>query len=200
MLFFSNEDMPDPDNDMLQSPAGSPLQSPAGSPLQPPAGSPLQSPAGSPLQQSPEGIPSFQSHREKFLEYLDKAEQKWDSNEQFRKAWCYMEKQMGTALNGNENTLCRKLYGFGFERKRKNSHEMPVGSQHLARRRFKHRGRYAAPAGRRPKPAADEPERFVIGDEDVTLRPPPKKKAREQKRDHNLMASVAQNKPGSKKH
>ena len=200
MLFFSNEDMPDPDNDMLQSPAGSPLQSPAGSPLQPPAGSPLQSPAGSPLQQSPEGIPSFQSHREKFLEYLDKAEQKWDSNEQFRKAWCYMEKQMGTALNGNENTLCRKLYGFGFERKRKNSHEMPVGSQHIARRRFKHRGRYAAPAGRRPKPAADEPERFVIGDEDVTLRPPPKKKAREQKRDHNLMASVAQNKPGSKKH
>ena len=191
---------PDPDNDMLQSPAGSPLQSPAGSPLQPPAGSPLQSPAGSPLQQSPEGIPSFQSHREKFLEYLDKAEQKWDSNEQFRKAWCYMEKQMGTALNGNENTLCRKLYGFGFERKRKNSHEMPVGSQHIARRRFKHRGRYAAPAGRRPKPAADEPERFVIGDEDVTLRPPPKKKAREQKRDHNLMASVAQNKPGSKKH
>ena len=185
--------MPDPDNDMLQSPAGSPLQPPAGSPLQSPAGSPLQ-------QQSPEGIPRFQSHREKFLEYLDKAEQKWDSNEQFRKAWCYMEKQMGTALNGNENTLCRKLYGFGFERKRKNSHEMPVGSQHLARRRFKHRGRYAAPAGRRPKPAADEPERFVIGDEDVTLRPPPKKKAREQKRDHNLMASVAQNKPGSKKH
>ena len=200
MLFFSNEDMPDPDNDMLQSPAGSPLQSPAGSPLQSPAGSPLQSPAGSPLQQSPEGIPSFQSHREKFLEYLDKAEQKWDSNEQFRKAWCYMEKQMGTALNGNENTLCRKLYGFGFERKRKNSHEIPVGSQHLARRRYAHRGRYAAPAGRRPKPAADEPERFVIGDEDVTLRPPPKKKAREQKRDHNLMASVAQNKPGSKKH
>ena len=200
MFFFSNEDMPDPDNDMLQSPAGSPLQSPAGSPLQPPAGSPLQSPAGSPLQQSPEGIPSFQSHREKFLEYLDKAEQKWDSNEQFRKAWCYMEKQMGTALNGNENTLCRKLYGFGFERKRKNSHEIPVGSQHLARRRYAHRGRYAAPAGRRPKPAADEPERFVIGDEDVTLRPPPKKKAREQKRDHNLMASVAQNKPGSKKH
>ena len=63
-----------------------------------------------------------------------------------------------------------------------------------------HRGRYAAPAGRRPKPAADEPERFEIGDEDVTLRPPPKKKAREQKRNHNLMASVAQNKPSSKKH
>ena len=184
--------MPDPDNDMLQSPAGSPLQSPAGSPL--------QSPAGSPLQQSPEGIPSFQSHREKFLEFLDKAEQKWDSNEQFRKAWCCMEKQMGTALNGNENTLCRKLYGFGFERKRKNSHEITIGSQHIARRRYKHRGRYAAPAGRRPKPAADEPERFEIGDEDVTLRPPPRKKAREQKRDHNLMASVAQNKPGSKKH
>ena len=144
MFFFSHEDMPDPDNDMLQSPAGSPQQSPAGSPLQSP-------PAGSPLQQSPEGIPSFQSHREKFLEYLDKAEQKWDTNEQFRKAWCYMEKQMGTALNGNENTLCRKLFGFGHERKRKNSQEIQIGSQHVARRRFKHRGRYAAPAGRRPK-------------------------------------------------
>ena len=46
----------------------------------------------------------------------------------------------------------------------------------------------------------DEPERFVVDDEEVTLRPPPKKKAREQKRGHDLMASVAQNKPGSKKH
>ena len=201
MFFFSNEDIPDPDIDMQSPSAGSPLQSPAGSPLQSAAGSPLQSPpAGSPLQQSPEGIPSFQSHREKFLEYLDKAEQKWDTNEQFRKAWCYMEKQMGTALNGNENTLCRKLFGFGHERKKKNSQEIPIGSQHIARRRFQHRGRYAAPAGRRPKPAADQPERFVVDDEEVTLRPPPKKKAREQKRGHDLMASVAQNKPGSKKH
>ena len=67
-------------------------------------------------------------------------------------------------------------------------------------KKFAHRGRYAAPAGRRPKPAADQPERFVVDDEEVTLRPPPKKKAREQKRGHDLMASVAQNKPGSKKH
>ena len=50
-------------------------------------------------------------------------------------------------------------------------------------------------AGRRPKPAADQPERFVVDDEEVKLRPPPKKKAREQKRGHDLMASVAQNKP-----
>ena len=152
------------------------------------------------MRQCGEAVWSFQSHREKFLDYLDKAEEKWETSEQFRKAWLHMEKQMGTALNGNENTLCRKLYGFGFERKRKNSQEIQIGSQHIARRRFKHRGRYAAPAGRRPKPAADQPERFVVDDEEVTLRPPPKKKAREQKRGHDLMASVAQNKPSSKKH
>ena len=163
--------------------------------------------AGSPqpeAQPEPEATPSFEPSREKFLSFLDKAEGKWD-NPQFRKAWSYFEKQLGTALNGNQNTLNRKLYGFGHERKRKNSQEITVGSQHVARRRYKHRGRSAAPAGRRPKPTVDKPVMFPRHDdedwEDVILRPPPKKKSREQrKRPHDLMAAVSQNKLPGKKH
>ena len=118
--------------------------------------------AGSPqpeAQPEPEATPSFEPSREKFLSFLDKVEGKWD-NPHFRKAWSYSEKQLGTALNGNQNTLNRKLCGFGHERKRKNSQEIPVGSQHVARRKFNHRGKSAAPAGRRPKPTVDKPVMF----------------------------------------
>ena len=104
-------------------------------------------------------VHNFEPSREKFLSFLDKVEGKWD-NPHFRKAWSYFEKQFGTALNGNQNTLNRKLYGFGHERKRKNSQEIPVGSQHVARRKFNHRGKSAAPAGRRPKPTVDKPVMF----------------------------------------
>ena len=73
--------------------------------------------AGSPqpeAQPEPEATPSFEPSREKFLSFMDKVEGKLD-NPQFRKTWSYFEKQLGTALNGNQNTLNRKLYGFGHE-------------------------------------------------------------------------------------
>ena len=73
--------------------------------------------AGSPqpeAQPEPEATPSFDPSRENFLSFLDKVEGKGD-NPHFRKAWSYFEKQLWTALNGNQNTLDRKLYGFGHE-------------------------------------------------------------------------------------
>ena len=54
-----------------------------------------------------------------FLEDINKLKTNIDLNPQVKKSFLSFKKKFHSAVNGNDNTLCRKLFDFGVEKKRK---------------------------------------------------------------------------------
>ena len=146
----------------------------------------------------------FEDHWLEFSDMVYVAKEKLSSNwnNNLKKAFASFKKKFRKAFNANENTLIRKLYDFGVEKRRKTSYLIPVNSTSLARRKYPHRGRGRATLGRRPKTAAKRSQMFVDQDNDegIVYHSIPRKKARYANKEHNLGKAVRENRNNAKKH
>ena len=111
------------------------------------------------------------------------------------------QKKFHTAVNGNDNTLARKLYDFGVEKKRKNAFTIPVQTPAIARRSVKRRGREVSNMGRPPKKVTRQTTMFLDdGDDGQMYHSIPQSTSRQGRQPHNLSAAVEANRPNAKKH
>ena len=136
------------------------------------------------------------------LEDLAEMKRRIDTRPQVRKAFLESyKKKYHKAVNGNDNTLSRKLYDFGVEKKRKNAYIIPVGAPSIARRSKKNRGREVSNMGRPYKQHTRKTQMFVDseGDGDI-YHSIPTSTRRQGRQPHNLSAAIEANKPNAKKH
>lgn len=113
------------------------------------------------------------------------------------------------ANNGNHETFRRHLFQLGQDpsiqkqkgKKKKNRGIIPIQSSARARRKFRHRGNAAAPAGRKVKEPIVQREMVVNDDdENVYYAVPSKTKHRKAKQKHSLNDDILNNRPSAKKH
>ena len=97
------------------------------------------------------------------------------------------------AVHGNENTLSRKLYDFGVEKKRKNAFTIPVGAPSIAPRAQKNRGREVSNMGRPHKQVARRTQMFLEDGDGQIFHSIPTSTRRQGRQPHNLSAAVEAN-------
>ena len=103
-------------------------------------------------------------------------------------------------MNGNDNTLSRKMYDFCVEKKRKNAFSITVQPTSIARRSKKKRGHEVSNMGRPHKQTKRKTQMFLGEGDGEKFHSLPTSSRRQGRQPHNLSAAVEANRPNAKKH
>ena len=131
---------------------------------------------------------NFEMAWSEYLEDLKKLKQKCESNPNVKKSFLSSyQKKFHKAVNGNDNTLSRKLYDFGVE---KNAFSISVLPTSTARRSKKNRGHEVSNMGRPHKQTKRKTQMFLGEGDGEKFHSLPTSSRRQGRQPHNLSAAV----------